>query len=316
MPLQRGYGYLFGYIGTLNRWGSLFSNVSNSILHSSLSKWLLSKIGITAHRDLPLLAKEQFSTWARKNLNQDKSRPKIVLFNDTYTEFNFPEIGQAAVKVLEALGYHVIVPAWQCCGRPLLSKGLLSQSQKKAKELLETLTPYAKEGLPIIGLEPSCILTLKDDFESLCGEKAHTLAHACITFDEFLNNHLKEGRLPLHFSSDACQVLVHGHCHQKSLVGIEPTLNVLRAVPGFEVSEIKSGCCGVAGSFGYEKEHYAFSMQIGELHLLPTLRKASIEALVVADGTSCRSQIHHGTNRTAKHLAEVLADRLIDLPLT
>lgn len=298
---------LFANIGTLNWFNSPIASIFNWITDTFLAKQLMDWCGIATERPLPKLAKERFSTWFEKRQNKMQGSP-IVLMNDTFTEFNHPEIGCAAVTVLEALGYQVIVPPWKCCGRPAFSKGLLEQAKKKAHILVAQFLPYAKKGIPIVGLEPSCLLTLKDEFSALLGhlnEDCKIVADQCTTFDEFVNSHLKNGKLPLPLQQIDKQILVHGHCHQKAIVGITPTLNVLRAIPGANVSEIPSGCCGLAGSFGYEKEHYHISIDIGNLHLFPTIENNQ-DALIVADGFSCRSQIAHGTQRIALHLAEVI----------
>lgn len=318
---QEKHGYslrsrLFGHIGNLLRLGSLFPSFFNKCSQSVLSKTILGWIGITPKRSFPQLASEKFSEWYSKNYELINSSKKVVLFNDTYTEYNEPRIGIAAIKVLNALGYEVILPMWQCCGRPLISKGLLREAKKKAGLLVETLAFYAEHNIPVIGLEPSCILTLKDDYTGLLGSEARLeqIIKGSKTFDEFVYAHVVEGRLPLNFKEQKLPVKVHGHCHQKALVGLRPTLGVLRAIPGFDVSEIESGCCGMAGSFGYEKEHYEFSLKIGELKLAPVVRASSDDCLIVADGISCRSQIAHMTGRHAYHLAEVLNESLLALP--
>ena len=214
------------------------------------------------------------------------------------------------MKIVLANGY--------CCGRPLISKGLLRQAKANAANVVEGLHALAEQGMAIVALEPSCTSALKDDYKGLLGNdaqmapKLEAVIARCCSFDEFLQRHLTDGKLPLPFNSDLRQVLVHGHCHQKALVSMKPTMDVLRGVAGFEVSEIPSGCCGIAGAFGYEKEHYDFSMKIGELHLLPSVKAASEKTLIVASGMSCRSQIEYGAGRRALHLAEAIAWQLKD----
>lgn len=321
---QEKWGYslrsrLFGHIGLINKFASPIASLFNFMASTTVVKTLLSWIGVAPERSLPSLASQRFSAWFKANKPKTKCDKQVVLFIDTYTEFNNPEIGQAAVKVLSALGYEVIAPAWKCCGRPFISKGLLKQAKTHATELIETLHPYAVDNIPIIGLEPSCILTIKDEFLDLAGkagdpmkQKAEQVMKASLTFDEFLNNHIVNGKLPLNINHYHSPIKLHGHCHQKSLVGTKPTLNVLKAISEAAVTEIASGCCGVAGSFGYEKEHYALSIKIGELRLLPEVRASSADTVIVADGVSCRSQISHATQRTAKHLAEVIAEVIRD----
>jgi len=295
---------IFANIGKWNALGSKFASFINFFGRSIISKFFLSLIGISPKRTLPMLAKQRFSEWVKDHQFLPREK-QVVLFNDTFTEFNEPEIGIAAVKVLEAMGYQVIVPAWQCCGRPAISKGDLELAKDQSSLLINHLLPYAKQGLNIIGLEPSCLLAIKDDYHGLQGyddEALEAVIAKCRTFDEFIADHIDEFQTKESISKT---VIVHGHCHQKALIGMSPTLKVLLALPNLKFSEIDSGCCGMAGSFGYEKEHYEISMKIGSLKLFPAINK-NPEADIVADGFSCRSQIGHGTDRKAMHLAEFL----------
>lgn len=318
---QEKHGYplrsrLFGHIDTIYRLTSSLASAFNAANKTRLSKKILAWLGIASQRELPQLAVERFSVWFKKNaIHLD--RKKAVLFNDTYTEFLHPKIGIAAYKVLSALGYDVILVSGKCCGRPLISKGLLRQAKDKARRLVTELAPFAQMKYPIIGLEPSCLFAIKDDFKGLIGSadarlstELATVIGVCTTFDEFLCSHIENNKLPLTLNAAKTKVLVHGHCHQKALIGINATMTALKAVPAFDVQEIASGCCGLAGSFGYEKEHYDISMKIGNLHLLPAVREASPNTLIVANGTSCRSQILHGTERHSLHLAEAIANHL------
>jgi FAD/FMN-containing dehydrogenase/Fe-S oxidoreductase len=306
---------LFANIGWFNHLASPFARFANWLGKSRFAKAIQSCLGITPERTLPPLARKRFSQWFKKHIPKPKNRKKVVLYNDTYNEFNHPEIGQSAVAVLEALGYQVVVPKWSCCGRPAISKGLLKEAREMAKAVINSLSPYAHEGISIVGLEPSCLSAIKDDFRGLLGsdwkrDDVDLVIQQCTSFDEFIVAHLENGKLPLTLKTQDREVKLHGHCHQKVLVGTEPTMNVLRAIPGFNVSEIPSGCCGLAGSFGYEKEHYEISMKIGALHLFPAINASKTSTLIVANGISCRSQIAHGTGRSAKHLAEALVDAI------
>lgn len=311
---QQKHGYslrsrLFAHIGQLNQWMSSFSSLINQTSDSRLAKWILSQLDITTKRPFPHLARKRFSKWFKNYQQSGLFKRQVVLLNDTFTEFNHPEIGQAAVKILNALDYEAIVLPWSCCGRPAISKGFLPLAKQQAEDLTKQLIPYALAGIPIIGLEPSCILTVKDDYQGLNVSHSHSLeslSRACLTWDEFLAIHLHENGFNLPFKGHPQRVKVHGHCHQKSLVGMAPTMDVLKAIPNLEAMLIASGCCGMAGSFGYEAEHYDLSMEIGELQLLPTIRKSSQEILIIANGTSCRQQILDGTGRKAVHLAEAL----------
>lgn len=301
--------YLMGYISQVNRLGTAFAPLSNVLFKLPLSGWMLRAIGITPERTLPPFAFRRFSSRLKKIQGKQEGSLDVVLLNDCYTEYNYPNIGESALNVLQKLQRKVYVPPWSCCGRPLISKGLLPQAKKHAQALIDTLFPLAQAGHSIVGLEPSCILSIKDDYPSLIPcEKSHVVARACLTFDEYLCQLVDQGLFhpsPLsHEKTD--QVLVHGHCHQKSLIGMQPTMQVLQSIPQLEAELIPSGCCGVAGSFGYELEHYELSKQIGELSLLPAVRAASPDSFIIANGLSCRSQISHGTSREALHLAEFL----------
>lgn len=304
---------LFSSIGQIYRMGSFSPSLFNYFNESQFGKILQHQVGIASQRTLPPIAHQRFSSWFAKSATQQKYKKKVVLFNDTFTEFNQPEIGRATLQVLNAMGFSVIVPPWKCCGRPALSKGQLKKAKNMAASVVDLLLPYAEIGIPIIGIEPSCLLTIKDDFEGLIGSKnrqIQILANACMTLDEFLANHVENNALPLELKEQKKPIKVHGHCHQKAIISMEPTLKVLRTIPGSQVSEIPSGCCGLAGSFGYEEEHYDLSMKIGELHLFPAIRKTDSDTIIVADGMSCRNQIAHGTKQHAHHLAEVIASLL------
>lgn len=301
---QEKHGYslrsrLFAYIGRLQQWGltKLFPE------SAALKRWL----GIAPQRSLPKAAPERFSSWLNRQTRPER-RKKVVLFNDTFTQFNHPEVGQAAIKVLDALGYEAIVPSWRCCGRPLISKGFLKQAKSYAHRLSKQLTHYAEQGYQIIGLEPSCLFTLTDDYPDLISSTA--FIKACVTIDQFLAERLAVGEWSILTRSDPVEVYLHGHCYQKALASMKSTKEVLQHLPGVKLTEIDSGCCGMAGSFGYEAEHYEFSLQIAEQKLFPALRKALPEAIVIANGMSCRSQIVHGTTHRPKHLIEFIAERL------
>ncbi|MCE2983795.1 MAG: FAD-binding protein [Parachlamydia sp.] len=297
--------HIFGSIGEIAEWSSPFAPVINYLQNSKFLKKGKEWVGLTSKRNLPLLARQKFSVWFKNTIQPPHLKKEAALFNDTFTEFFHPSIGQAAVQVLNAFGYRVSLIPWSCCGRPALSKGLLAQAKSQATKVLATLAPFVQKKIPIIGLEPSCLLTIRDDYEGLL--KSNSLAASCFTLDEFLNDNLSN----VSFQKVTPQkVLLHGHCYQKALVGMEPTLNVLKAVNGLDVSEIPSGCCGMAGSFGFEKEHYEISMKIGELVLFPTLLNTPKETVIVASGTSCRQQIFDGTNRSALHLAEILLNSI------
>ncbi len=302
---------LFGHLSKWIAVGSRFPRFANFLTSNSLSKAMLNFMGITTKRPLPKLSKKCFSHLIKSLKKEPSYKGKVVLFNDTFTEFISPEIGVAAFHILQKLGYEVIIPSWTCCGRPLITKGFLPEARKQALQLIHTLLPYALEGLPIIGLEPSCLLTIVDDYASLIPkEKLSSILENAVTFDTFLNKHIVNGELPLKFKPAPGSVKYHIHCYQKALIGSKPTENLLKAIPRCESSEIKSGCCGMAGSFGYEKAHYDISMRIANLYLFPAIKYSAKHSKIIANGFSCRSQIHQGTQVKAIHLAEFLADIL------
>jgi Fe-S oxidoreductase len=304
---------LFANIHTLSKWGSAFAPLSNWVLQSGPVRWLMQvTLGIHHERVMPSFARVPFDRWfKRRQAPANKGeRGQVVLFHDTFLTYNEPEIGIAATELLEAAGYEVvIVEKRECCGRPMISKGLLRQARANAERNVELLAPYAERGVPIIGCEPSCILTIRDDYPELIpGEAAQAVADATVTLEEFVAQEIEAGTLA--FTDDARKVLLHGHCYQKALVGTDAAQTALGAPANYEVEEIPSGCCGMAGSFGYEHEHFELSQQIGELALLPAVREAGEDVEIVAAGTSCRHQIALGTGREARHPALVLREAL------
>ena len=293
---------LFGHIDRLSYLLSLLPDFSDT----KISKWFLGKLGISPNRTLPKPSKFRFSKWFnRKKLPAFSN--KVVLFIDTFTEYYSPEIAIDAVKILNALEYEVLIPQLACCGRPLISKGMLKEAKTKALHLIDILLPYAEQNLPIIGLEPSCLLTIRTDFPDFFPEhnqKIDKIAAYCLTFDEFIHQNLP---LPLSFKPTEKPVKYHGHCYAKTLVGDQLSLEILKSIQT-ESSIIPSGCCGMAGSFGYETEHYEISQKIANLKLFPAIYNFNGD--IIANGTSCRAQIEEGTGQKAMHLAEYLAKYL------
>jgi FAD/FMN-containing dehydrogenase/Fe-S oxidoreductase len=244
--------------------------------------------------------------------NVDKT---VILFADTFNRYFERENLDAAIAVLTAAGYavHVAQPANGnkrplCCGRTFLSVGAVDQARAEAQRTLAALSPFIDKGIPVVGLEPSCILSFRDEIPALVkSDAARKLASLALTFEEFLAREHKAGRLDLKLKSVPQRVLVHGHCHQKAFEAFGPVQTVLKLVPDLAVETIESSCCGMAGAFGYGAETIDVSLAMGELSLLPAVRKAAGDAIIVADGTSCRHQIHDGTGREALHVARVLA---------
>ena len=258
----------------------------------------------------------------RKGGGEDRVRGEgvkdVILFADTFNRYFERENLDAAVAVLTAAGYavHVAQPADGkkrplCCGRTFLSVGAVDQARAEALRTLTALAPFVDKGVPVVGLEPSCILSFRDEIPAMVkSDTASKLASLALTFEEFLAREHKAGRLDLKLKSTPQRALVHGHCHQKAFEAFGPVQTVLKLVPDLAVETIESSCCGMAGAFGYGADTIDVSLAMGELSLLPAVRKAPGDAIIVADGTSCRHQIHDGTGREAVHVARVLAERL------
>ena len=309
----------FGGIAALSRWGSFFAPVSNWANGLPFVRGMMeSRLGIDRRRRLPPFASQTFEQWFRARGGSPDSAAKngrAVLFPDTFTNYNHPELGRAAVKVIEALGYQVIVPKVKCCGRPMLSKGMMDKARANARYNVETVYEYVESGAPLVGIEPSCALSFADEYADMTGvdtRKAKAVAESTMLIERFVEYAVERGAaLNLDGSKLPDSLLLHGHCHQKALVGTGAAMSVLRSIDGCEVEEISSGCCGMAGSFGYEAEHYDISMRIGEMSLFPAIRKREGDDFaVIAEGVSCRQQIAHGTGKRAKHLVEALAEAL------
>ena len=326
------FNRLMGLLPTLNgllfRYGRPLIPLVNWSLKAAPVKALLARIGIDPRRNLPAYARETFSAWfARRAAGgqqraQTAEHPKrVILFHDTWAEYNQPEIGQAAVQVLEAAGYGVKLAAGRaCCGRPLITGGQADKVRAWVDHNVALLAPSARQGLPIVGLEPSCILTLRDEYLELASDReaAQALAESAYTFEEFIVRETAAGEkkdgnshpsFPAVWRADPGTAYLHGHCHQKALIGNEASLAALRAA-GYAVQLIDSGCCGMAGDFGYGLDHYEVSRAIGEDRLFPAARALPADALLVASGTSCREQIEHFTERAPLHMAQALAAAL------
>jgi Fe-S oxidoreductase len=302
---------LFGGIESLNRVGSRLAPVSNWFASLGLNRWLMEvTAGIDRRRPLPEFAPETFEQWFAKHASEgDGSKGEVVLFHDTFNNFNTPNVAIAATRFLEKSGYRVLLVDKKCCGRPMISKGMLKQAKENAAWNVDRLCGHAEKGTPIVGLEPSCLLTLRDEYpDFLRTEAAKKVAAASLLFEEFVARKQSAGELAA-LKAPSGKALLHGHCHQKALVGTAPTISVLKAA-GFQVSEVDSGCCGMAGSFGFEKEHYDLSVTIGNRRLAPAVKAAGADTEIIAPGISCRQQIRHLTGRKAKHPAEVLWEAL------
>ena len=289
---------------------SLFPSVSNAISGSKPVKKILEYgLGIDSRRKLPAFAGKTFRKWFN-NHSSAKVGEEVVLFVDIFTNYHEPEIAISAVRVLEKMGFQVLLANNMESGRPQLSKGFLGDAKKIAEKVIGELSEYSEKGISIVGLEPSEILTLRDEFLDLCEdallEKAKVLASHSFTFEEFILRH--SDKLPSVESNK--NVVLHGHCHSKALTGNDATIKALE-MAGYSVEALKTGCCGMAGSFGYEKDHFEVSMDIGELVLFPALRDKKDESLICAPGFSCRHQIKDGVNLNALHPAQLIEKAVI-----
>lgn len=305
---------IFGSIHGLSRAAAVFPALSNAFMESGAGKSMLSRIGISGERRLPALSGESFTKWFRKRPRKARVTyaGKVLYFHDTWVSYYQPEIGKAAVRLLEAAGFEVILAERRaCCGRPMISKGMLREAKRSARANAELLSRYAKDGIPVVGTEPSCILTFRDEYPDLLpgdGDAA-LLAKNSYLLDEFLFGEAGDVMSVLKWKPGEENILYHGHCHQRALIGTGAPVGLLE-MAGCGVTETNAGCCGMAGSFGYESEHYTVSKAIGEDRLFPAVRTASDETIVAVSGVSCLHQIEHFTGRRVRHVAEVLADRI------
>ena len=315
---------VLGHIHDLSALASRAAPLLNPWLGRGWVRWLNEALfGIDRRRSLPAWAPRTLAqAWgARSGAPGSAATPDaasraadVVLFNDTFTNYYDPDIGLAAADVMEAAGLTVALGPDTCCGRPLISQGLLDAARERAAVAVRRLHPLAAAGTPIVLLEPSCLSALADDVPALLrGEaqrRAQEVAAACVLFEDLLNRRLDEGGASLALGSGPEEILLHGHCHQKSLGLVAPAKALLDRIPGARVTDLDSGCCGMAGSFGYAREHFDISREIGERRLLPAAREIGPEGVLVAAGTSCRHQVHDFTGVRALHPAQLLQSLL------
>ncbi len=311
---------LIANITAVNKLGSispaLYNFVNQNILLSGITAGIM---GFSRKRKFPKLGKITLDAWHRKNissLGNEFPNGRVYLFNDEFTRYNDTDIGIKAIRLLTKLGYEVVIPNHIESARTFLSKGLVKKAKKIANHNVAKLHGIINDNSPLIGIEPSAILSFRDEYIDLTlgkmKEMAKELARNSFMIDEFLEREIIAGRINKDsFTKDEKIIKLHGHCHQKSLASTEPTKFVLELPENYKVDEIPSGCCGMAGSFGYEAEHYDLSMKVGELVLFPAVRATGKEMIISAPGTSCRHQIKDGTGRDALHPVEVLWDALI-----
>jgi FAD/FMN-containing dehydrogenase/Fe-S oxidoreductase len=311
---RRPFGHrLMAHVHRLNRRGAKFAPLVNWMQRSRLVRWLMEKVaGIDRRRSLPPLHSDHFRRWFAHHRPETSSaqRGRVLLLDDCFTTYNEPSIGKAAVRVLEHAGYEVELAGLECCGRAMISKGFLREARDLIQSQAAGLAQRLAGGVPILGLEPSCLLTLADEWTELVpGPETKAIAASAHLADAWLVGEVKAGRASLDLGPRPQECVLHGHCHQKALVGSGGSAAALRLIPELNLDVLDAGCCGMAGSFGFEKEHYDLSVKIANLQLVPALVSRP-EALVVAPGTSCRHQIHDLTGRRALHPLEVLAEQV------
>ncbi|MEZ0487404.1 FAD-binding and (Fe-S)-binding domain-containing protein [Fibrella aquatica] len=300
----------------------------NAVLGTSSLRRIANRlVGFHPDRTMPLMGKTTLKKWftvyslqssvasPQSSATEDSRRKTVNLFCDEFTNFNDVEVGQKAIMLLERLGYNVVIPNHGESGRAALSKGMLKYAKTLADRNVRDLRDIVTDETPLVGIEPSAILTFRDEYPDLVdaslADDARALAQNALTFEEFISRELDANRIdPTLFTDEKRLIKLHGHCQQKAVSSLVPSKRILSLPKNYTVEIIPSGCCGMAGSFGYEKEHYDVSMQVGELVLLPTVRKQADDVIIAAAGTSCRHQIHDGAHRTAKHPAEILFEAL------
>ena len=308
---------LIAWFNTIQKAGMLFPALYNFFMKNRFFSGIIKRtIGFASERSMPLLAKHSLRHWVRKNLtNLQPVHPvgKIYLFIDEFTNYQDVETGRKAILLLTRMGYRVETPRHAESGRTFLSKGLVKKARQIAIENVKIFKDLVTEDSPLIGIEPSAILGFRDEYPDLVGDRlkneAETLSRHALLIDEFLAREMSAGKIRKEwFTKEKKHIKLHGHCHQKALSSTAYTLQMLSFPENYTVEEIPSGCCGMAGSFGFEKEHYSLSMKIGELVLFPALRQTSEETLIAAPGTSCRHQIRDGVHREARHPVDILYD--------
>ena len=308
-----GYSFrskLFANNAKYNKLGSKFPVLTNFFTNTTLAKKVM---GVATERSVPKLAKQPLSAWLKK-YQSIASKKTVYLFNDEFTNYYDAEIGKDAIVVLEKLGYEVKTVNHEESGRSYISKGFLKEAKEIANKNVDTFKELISEETPLIGIEPSAILTFRDEYLRLADDKtsAKKLSDNSFTIEEFLaNEHAKGSIDTTKFSNETKELKIHGHCHQKALSSTHASFSILNIPKNYKVTIMNTGCCGMAGSFGYEKEHYKVSMQVGEDTLFPKVRNCSVDTEIVAAGTSCRHQIYDGTKRLAKHPVTILREALL-----
>ena len=309
---------LIANINKINQLGGIAPKLYNYVnQHPKLGMLIKKQLGFAKERSIPKLHETTLKSWAKKqnSVNTEKLK-RVYFFADEFTNFNDTDTGIKGIQLLERLGYEVIIPKHHESGRTYLSKGLVKKAQSIANKNIALLKEIIRKETPLVGIEPSALLTFRDEYKDLAHPELKTsaleLSENCLMIEEFLWQEMQAGRITKdQFTTDSKEVSFHGHCYQKSLASTLPVKEVLSFPENYTATEIDSGCCGMAGSFGYEAEHYELSLQIAELKLLPAIRITKPTTLLAASGTSCRHQIKDGSQREAQHPVEILFDALI-----
>lgn len=308
--------WLIAWLPRLYVPGMMVRPLTNLVTSTALFKRV---IGFSEKRPIPALSSVTLRRWkkrhGRKNGQVDGTKGTVCLFADEFTNYNESDIGIKAVMLLEKLGYNVIIPHHRESGRTFLSKGLIRSARKLALKNILLLKNVVSDDRPLIGIEPSALLTFRDEYPDMAGEafagEARSIARNAFLFEEFICREAERGNItPGQFTDRPLKILLHGHCQQKAVASTAPTIRMLSLPPNHTVEEINDGCCGMAGAFGYEKEHYDLSMKIGEMALFPAVRAAEADTVIAAPGTSCRHHIADGTGRRALHPVEIMYDAL------
>jgi Fe-S oxidoreductase len=305
---------VLGHIDRVARWGSRLAPFSNIAARSAAGRWMSERLlGLDHRRTPPGWARRTFAD--RFAAGRRRAEPDVLVFNDTFTNYYNPEVGLAGVRVLRASGLEVGLAPNQCCGRPLISQGLLDLARRRAAANTRLLSSLASEGRRLVFFEPSCLSAVREDAPALLRgaeqERARRIAERSMLFDEFLEERWQAGPVPA-LGAGPSQILLHGHCHQKAMGLLPPSKGLLSRIPGASVVDLDAGCCGMAGSFGYVREHFDVSRKIGERRLLPAVRRMPASSVVVAPGVSCRHQVLDFTGARALHPAELLGSLIED----
>jgi Fe-S oxidoreductase len=310
---------IIAYISVINRIGSFAPNIFNFFLKNKLTSGIVKKVtGFASKRSIPLIYKTTLRKWTRKNLskiNPENPIGSVCLFIDEFSDFNDTETGIATVLLLTSLNYKVVTARHKVSARTFLSKGLIRTARETIRKNIKALSGIISDEVPLVGIEPSAILGFRDEYPELAGydlkESAEKIAINSFMVDEFIAKEFRARRIDRNsFVDTKANILLHAHCQQKAVASSASTIEMLSIPVNYSVKEIPSGCCGMAGSFGYEKEHFELSNQVGELILFPEVRKSDSKTIISAPGTSCRHHIKDGTGRVALHPAVVLYNAL------